>query len=84
MTDAKIISDLLALPPKRRAKIAGALLRSLDDEDLANEQEIEDAWAKEIELRVKQIRSGKVKAIPGDLFLKKLQAKAKRARRRAK
>jgi putative addiction module component (TIGR02574 family) len=84
VTDTKLIADLLALSPKRRAKIAGILLRSLDDEEDVDGQEVEDAWAKEIERRVEDIRSGKVKTVPGNVFIRKLRTKVKRARRSAK
>ena len=83
MTDAKIISDLLALPSKRRAKIAGALIRSLDDEEVA-QGEVDAAWAKEIEHRVAQIRNGTAKLIPGDVFAASLRRKIKSVRRRAR
>lgn len=84
VTDLKIISELLSLPPKQRAKIAGILLRSLDDEENVDERKVENAWTKEIERRVEQIRRGKVKLIPGDLFTKKLRTKVRQARRAAK
>ena len=84
VTDTKLISDLLALSPKRRAKIAGILLRSLDDEEEVDEQEVEDAWATEIARRVEEIRSGKAKMVSGEAFMRKLRAKVKRARRPAK
>ena len=84
VTDTKLISDLLALSPKRRAKIAGILIRSLDDEEDVNEAEVEDAWANEIERRVEEIRNGKVKMVPGAVFIRRLQTKVKRARRSAK
>ena len=83
MTDAKIISDLLALPSRRRAKIAGALIRSLDDEDV-EEREVEVAWTKEIEQRVAQIRGGTAKLIPGGVFMASLRRKVKSVRRRAR
>ncbi len=81
MPDAKLISDLLALSPKRRAKIAGILLRSLDDEEDVDEQEVERAWAKELERRVVEIRSGKAKLVSGDAFMRRLRVKVKRVRR---
>lgn len=84
MTETKLISDLLALSAKRRAKIAGILLRSLDDEQDVDPEEVEDAWAKEITRRVEEIRTGKVKLIPGDAFMRNLRAKVTRVRRRSR
>jgi putative addiction module component (TIGR02574 family) len=80
VTEAKIVSELLALPSKRRAEITGILLRSLDGEEDADEVE----WATEIERRVQEIRRGDVKTIPGDLVMKRLRAKVRGSRARAR
>ena len=78
MSDTEIISALLALSPRKRAEIAGILLRSLTDEDV--EEEVEKAWAKELERRVEEIRSGSVRAVPGDTAMKRLRRKVRRSR----
>jgi len=46
------------------------LIESLD-EGLA-EEGVEEAWAEEIKGRVEEIRSGKVKMIPGEQVLREL------------
>ncbi len=60
------------------------MLRSLDDEVAVDPREIDDAWAREIERRVDEIRSGRVRVVPEDVFLGKLRAKAERRRRSAR
>ena len=52
----------LTLPVNERAKIASALLSSLDDP--ADPAEIHEAWTAEITSRVDDIASGRVKTIP--------------------
>jgi hypothetical protein len=54
----QVLREALALSPRARADIAGTLLRSLDVED---DPDIEKAWAREVERRLKEIESGKVR-----------------------
>ena len=49
------------LSESERAELAGLLLESLESEPEAG---VEAAWAEEIERRVREIDSGKVKTIP--------------------
>ena len=49
------------LSERERAELAGLLLESLDGEP---DQDVEAAWAEEIERRVRQLDSGEVKTIP--------------------
>jgi putative addiction module component (TIGR02574 family) len=46
------------------------LIRSLDDEPA--EEGVEAAWEDEIKRRVEDIRSGRLKTIPGEQVLKEL------------
>ena len=60
--DAKqILKDALVLPPEARAALADSLLDSLDT---AIDEHAELAWQQEIEQRVKEIDSGRVRMIP--------------------
>lgn len=52
----------LTLPMDERAKVASALLASLDDP--ADPAEVHEAWTSEIKSRVDDIVSGRVKTIP--------------------
>ena len=49
------------LSERERAELAGLLLESLEGEP---DQDVEAAWAEEIERRVRQLDSGEVKTIP--------------------
>lgn len=54
-------SAALQLPRAERARLAERLIASLDEE-----AQVERAWAEEIRQRVEDLRSGKVKPIPGE------------------
>ena len=56
-----ILNDAMRLPTTERAALAAALLASLDGEP---EEEVEAAWAAEIQRRVERVRSGKAKGKP--------------------
>jgi len=58
---ARVLQDALQLPPKTRADIAGTLIESLDE---PADERVEEAWAKEIERRIRDVESGKVKLVP--------------------
>ena len=57
-TEKGILPRLLRLPAAERAELAGELIRSLDD---AKDQNKAKAWALELEKRVNDVVSGKVK-----------------------
>jgi putative addiction module component (TIGR02574 family) len=52
-------AQALKLSPEDRAQLADRLVASL-----FKDQEIEDAWANEVELRIDEIESGHVALIP--------------------
>jgi len=56
-----LLQEALRLPSEARAALAGALLDSLDD---GVDEDAEEAWRAEIERRIAELDSGKVKAIP--------------------
>lgn len=56
-----IIDQALKKPEKERALIAERLISSLDS---ASDRDVELAWQKEIEKRLKEIDSGIVRCIP--------------------
>ncbi len=65
----QIESAVLQLPRNERARIAERLLASLDDD-----AEVERAWADEVRRRVEDLRSGKVRPIPGEDVFKELES----------
>jgi putative addiction module component (TIGR02574 family) len=58
-----LLREALSLPVDERADVAAQLLASLDDEDVATE-DIEAAWAVEIEKRARRVLSGQSEGIP--------------------
>ena len=67
-----IIEEAMSLPPNTRAKIAEALLETLDhDEDF----KISDEWLQEINRRCEQIDTGTAVLIEGDAAIAELRGK---------
>jgi putative addiction module component (TIGR02574 family) len=62
MTTKKIIEVALSLPIEERALIADSLLRSLNMPNT----DIDAKWTQVAKRRLQELRSGKVKPIPGD------------------
>jgi putative addiction module component (TIGR02574 family) len=60
---AELLKKALALPVSERADLAGSLIESLDEE---REPSVAAAWDEEVERRMADIDSGKVKAISLD------------------
>lgn len=58
------------LPAESRAKLADLLVESLDADELGR---IEQMWVTEAKRRRDEVRSGKVKSIPGDVGLRKVR-----------
>lgn len=58
-----VLHDALRLSPTDRAVIVGKLIESLDE---TVDEDVEAAWAVEIEKRLRDIDSGAVKPIPWD------------------
>jgi putative addiction module component (TIGR02574 family) len=56
-----IEADALRLPREERARLAEALITSLDEES-----KIERAWSAEIKRRVEELRSGAIGSIPAE------------------
>ena len=63
-----LIAEALSLPVEVRTQLADKLLQSLNP----SRKEIDEAWAEEAEKRVQEIRTGKVKTIPGAEVFKKI------------
>ena len=55
-------AELLQLPSHVRARLAEALLASLDEQD----SELDLAWGEEAERRAAELRSGQVAPVPAD------------------
>lgn len=58
----EIIKEAESLPVEERAMVVDSLIRTLNPPDM----EIEREWVKVARRRLAELRSGRVKAIPGD------------------
>ena len=68
----QLAEKVLALPKKARARIAGQLIKSLDeDEDKLSRKDWDQAWKVELDKRAEEVRSGKVKGVPVEEARKK-------------
>jgi putative addiction module component (TIGR02574 family) len=73
----KLLREVLNLPPKARADIAGTLLRSLDQ---GEDPGVESAWEAEVERRVRDVDSGRVRLVPWAQARRRLRTTLKRGR----
>ena len=67
---AEVMDKALALSSQERSRLIDRLVESLNDEPA--EEGVEAAWADEIRSRVEDIRSGRVKTIPGEQVLREM------------
>lgn len=67
---AELFRQAAALPGKDRAELVGLLLESLEGEP---DEGVEEAWGAEIERRIAELDSGKVKPVPWETVKAKLQ-----------
>jgi putative addiction module component (TIGR02574 family) len=66
MDDAKLISAALKLPPRKREKVAEALLASLKK---PSQGHLDRLWAQESESRIDALLAGKIKTVAGEKVL---------------
>ena len=62
MTTKELIAEAVSLPVEERAMVADSILRSLN----APESDIDRKWIAVAQRRLAELRSGKVKPIPGE------------------
>jgi putative addiction module component (TIGR02574 family) len=67
----ELISTVESLPIDIKTALIEKLLNSLHP----SQREIDKLWAKEAERRVSEIKTGKVKTIPGDEVFKEIHKK---------
>lgn len=66
---AEIIREAESLPVEERTAIVESLLRSLNPPD----PEIDQKWAAVAKRRLQELRSGRVKAVPGEEVFAKIR-----------
>ena len=71
---SEVLEKALALSAQERGLLIDHLIESLDEGPA--EEGVEQAWDEEIKRRVDEIRSGKVKMIPGEQALQELTRRA--------
>jgi putative addiction module component (TIGR02574 family) len=71
---SEVLEKALALSTQERGLLIDHLIESLDTGPA--EEGVEQAWDEEIKRRVDEIRSGKVKMIPGEQVLRELAKKS--------
>ncbi|MEI7824746.1 MAG: addiction module protein [Chlorobiaceae bacterium] len=68
MNTQELITEAISLPVEDRALIVDYLLKSLN----YGEPDIEKKWAEEAQRRLDELRSGRVKTVPGDVVINNL------------
>jgi putative addiction module component (TIGR02574 family) len=67
---SELLEKALALSTQERGLLIDRLVETLDNEPA--EEGVEAAWDEEIKRRVEDIRSGRVKTVPGEQVLREL------------
>jgi putative addiction module component (TIGR02574 family) len=76
---SELLEKALALSEQDRGLLIDRLIQSLDDEPA--EEGVEAAWDEEIAKRVEDVRCGRVKLIPGEQVLRRLEGRRRDAKR---
>ena len=63
-----LIDEAISLPIEKRVLLVDSLLQSMNPINKENDQK----WALEAKTRLEELRSGKVKSVPGDVVFKKI------------
>ncbi len=69
---AELLTHALKLPPELRAALADSLLDSLDTDV---DEDAEEAWKREIAVRVRDLESGAVRTVPWDEARRQLRSR---------
>jgi putative addiction module component (TIGR02574 family) len=75
MTREALLQEALSLPRRERADVAAELLASLDEELTDDPQELEKAWAAEIERRARRVVAGESPGSPWEEVEQRVQAR---------
>ncbi len=65
MSEAELLAQIMQRPAPERARIASAVIRSLDD---GEDADADDAWDAELVRRMKEIDDGTAQSIPLEEF----------------
>jgi putative addiction module component (TIGR02574 family) len=67
----ELLKEVLSLPVEQRALLADTILKSLN----APEADLDRIWIEEAKRRLEELRSGRVKAVPGDEVFQRVRAR---------
>ena len=73
-TASYLLTEVMRLPPSERNKLIDALLTSIEAE---NSEEIDKAWAEEVEKRFSELQRGSVKPIPWSAVKQRASSKGR-------
>lgn len=73
MTREALLQEALKLPHVERADVAAELLASLDEGPADNLEEVEKAWAAEIERRARRVLDGASAGVPWGQVRQKIE-----------
>lgn len=73
MTSEALLQEALKLPRRERANVAADLLASLDDDLADDPQELERAWAAEIERRARRVLAGESSGTPWEQVKQRIE-----------
>lgn len=73
MTREALLQEALKLPRRERADVAAELLANLDDQLTDDPQELEKAWAAEIERRARRVLAGESSGTPWELVKQRIE-----------
>jgi putative addiction module component (TIGR02574 family) len=74
---SEILEKAMALSSHERGLLIDLLIATLDNEPA--EEGVEAAWQEEIDRRIEDVRSGRVKTIPGEQVLARARARLRNA-----
>lgn len=67
----QLLQSALALPDADRAELAASLINSLDTE---RDEDVDAAWAAEIQRRIESVDNGEVKLVPWDDVMREMRS----------
>jgi len=73
MQREQLFRDALELEPAERTELLELLIDSLDGLDAESDEDVEEAWAEEIDKRIAELDAGVVTAEPWDKVRKRLR-----------
>ncbi len=66
----QLLQSALPLPESDRAELAASLIHSLDTD---TDENVDEAWAAEIQRRIESIDNGEVKLVPWDDVMQEMR-----------